>query len=317
MKTAIALTEFAQDVLAGLILPQKRLSSKYFYDDHGSAIFRKIMTMPEYYPTRCEHEILRRQAEPILKQLDFSGKFNVVELGCGDGSKTIDLLRGFIDCNAQFVYLPVDISPEAISVLEGNVKKTLPELTMRPVAGDYFKVLDRLARESAPSLFLFLGGNIGNYSHSEAENLLVEFQKRMHHGDKILVGMDLKKNPRIIQKAYDDPHGITKAFNMNLLRRMNVELEMDFHMEKFDFYCCYDPEIGEVNSYLVSLADQTVFSRILDTSFVFSNGECIWTELSKKYTEREITTLARASGFSVVENFHDSKNYFTDSLWVK
>lgn len=317
MKTAIALSEFAQDVLSGLSLPQKQLLPKYFYDDEGSAIFRKIMTMPEYYPTRCEHEILRRQAEPILRQLDFRGKFNVVELGCGDGSKTIDLLRGFIGCAAEFVYLPVDISAEAISALESNVHKALPTLAMRPVAGDYFKVLDRLARESAPSLFLFLGGNIGNYAKSEAEKLLAEFQSRMHCGDKILVGMDLRKNPRTIQKAYDDPHGITKAFNMNLLRRMNVELEMDFRIENFDFYCCYDPATGEVNSYLVSLADQTVFSRLLGESFRFTTGECIWTELSKKYTSQEITALAEASGFSVVENFYDSKNYFTDSLWVK
>lgn len=310
-------TAFADDIFAGLTAKRKHLSSKYFYDDAGSHIFQQIMNMPEYYPTNCEFEILSQQSEKILSRLNFSQKFNIVEFGSGDGFKTKQLLKAFLNKAADFTYIPIDISQEANDILQANILKVLPNIDMQPKTGDYFDVLNELSATKAPNLFLFLGGNLGNYKADEAHALLEKFAKGMKKGDKMVLGLDLKKNPRIIQKAYDDPHGITKAFNMNLLKRMNNELKMDIALDQFDFYCHYNPENGEVNSYLTSLKLQYVYSEVLDTTFTFEKDEMIWTELSKKYSLNEITDLAESLNFKVVENFLDCRHYFTDSLWEK
>lgn len=310
-------TAFADDIFAGLTAKRKHLSSKYFYDDEGSHIFQQIMNMPEYYPTNCEFEILSQQSEKILSRLNFSQKFNIVEFGSGDGFKTKQLLKAFLNKAADFTYIPIDISQEANDILQANILKVLPNIDMQPKTGDYFDVLNELSATKAPNLFLFLGGNLGNYKADEAHALLEKFAKGMKKGDKMVLGLDLKKNPRIIQKAYDDPHGITKAFNMNLLKRMNNELKMDIALDQFDFYCHYNPENGEVNSYLTSLKLQYVYSEVLDTTFTFEKDEMIWTELSKKYSLNEITDLAESLNFKVVENFLDCRHYFTDSLWEK
>ncbi len=310
-------TAFAKDVLQGLTDTKKHLSSRYFYDDEGSHIFQQIMKMPEYYPTGCEFEILSQQSEKILQKLNFSQAFNIVEFGSGDGVKTKQLLKTFLHKNANFTYVPIDISEEAILILEENMKASLPELKMNSKIGDYFDILEDISKEETPNLFLFLGGNIGNYKEDEARDLLQKFASGMKKGDKLLMGIDIKKNPRIIQKAYDDPHGITKAFNMNLLKRINRELEADIALDQFDFYCHYNPENGEVNSYLCSLVNQNVHSKTLDKTFTFKKDEMIWTELSKKYSFEEIENLATDLYFKVVENFMDCKHYFTDSLWEK
>jgi dimethylhistidine N-methyltransferase len=315
--TTTLLTPFAEDVLKGLTEKEKHLSSKYFYDDNGSRIFMQIMKMQEYYPTGCEFEILSRQSDKILQQAGFKSKFNIVEFGCGDGLKTRQLLTTFTAKGADFTYIPIDISQEAIDVLVNNITATLPGIDMQPRTGDYFEILDELSQSDTPSLFLFLGGNIGNYKFNDAKMLLEKFNQGMNKGDMLLMGMDLQKNPRTIQKAYDDPHGITKAFNMNLLKRINNELDADINLDQFDFYCDYNPANGEVNSYLVSLKKQHFHSTVLNTTFTFDKDELIWTELSKKYSFKEIENLAENTGFKVEKNFMDCRHYFTDSLWVK
>lgn len=317
MSTTTIHTSFADDVLDGLTSDKKHLSSKYFYDDKGSRIFMQIMQMPEYYPTGCEFEILSQQSGIIYDTINLKGKFNIVEFGSGDGIKTRQLLKAFLTKGADFTYIPIDISQEANDTLKSNMKSALPELNIEPRTGDYFEVLDTLQDSTTPNLFLFLGGNIGNYKHDDALALLKKFNGGMKKGDMLLMGMDLQKNPRVIQKAYDDPHGITRAFNMNLLERINRELDADIHMDQFDFYCDYDPQTGEVNSYLVSLKKQHFHSTVLNTTFHFERDELIWTELSKKYSFPEIDDIAKEAGFTVKQNFLDCKHYFTDSLWVK
>ncbi|OIQ19374.1 MAG: hypothetical protein BM557_06625 [Flavobacterium sp. MedPE-SWcel] len=317
MERTTAISPFAEDVLKGLTDKKKHLSSKYFYDDNGSRIFMEIMKMPEYYPTGCEFEILSQQSGNILEKLPYTGKFNIVEFGSGDGVKTKQLLSTFIDKGADFTYIPIDISQEAIDALEKNITTALPDIDIQPRTGDYFEVLENLNEDSTPNLFLFLGGNIGNYKREDALGLLKKFNAGMKKGDMLLMGMDLKKNPHIIQVAYDDPHGITKAFNMNLLSRINRELDADIKLDQFDFYSNYNPDNGEVNSYLVSLKQQQFYSAVLDTTFSFEKDELIWTELSQKYSFEKIDSLAHETGFSVTHNFMDCKHYFTDSLWVK
>ncbi len=308
---------FANDVISGLTADQKHISSKYFYDDAGSRIFQEIMKMPEYYLTDSEFEILSLQAEQIYEALQFSGTFNIIELGAGDGFKTFKLLEYLQNKEIEFNYIPIDISQEAIEILTDRLKERLPKLNIKPKVGDYFEILKDEMQGNLPSLLLFLGGNIGNYIEEDAIDLLRLFNQNMHIGDKLLIGFDLKKNPLIIRQAYFDPNGITKRFNINLLLRMNREFDADFKIDDFDFYCQYDAITGEVNSYLVSLKKQLVEFKKLDTIIAFDQNELIWTELSKKYTTYEIETLARNSGFELERHFLDCKHYFTDSLWIK
>jgi len=308
---------FAQDILAGLTADKKHLSSKYFYDDNGSLIFQEIMDMPEYYLTDAEFEILSLQSQKIIDNLQFSQPFNIVELGAGDGFKTFKLLEYLVHNKVAFNYVPIDISQEAMDILTQRLQERLPGLTIKPKVGDYFEIL-KVNKESAyPSLLLFLGSNIGNYKDDDAVKLLKLFHDNMKSGDKLLLGVDLKKNPLIIHKAYSDPHGITKRFNLNLLLRINRELDADFKLDDFDFYCHYNPETGDVKSYIVSLRQQTVTLKKLNKAIYFDYDELIWTELSKKYSLQDIDDLASKAHFKVNTNFLDCKHYFVDSLWEK
>ncbi|WP_026754923.1 L-histidine N(alpha)-methyltransferase [Sediminibacter sp. Hel_I_10] len=308
---------FAQDVIKGLSLEQKKLSSKYFYDDNGSRIFQEIMQMPEYYLTDSEFEILSLQAKQIVEKLKFSEPFNIIELGAGDGFKTFKLLEYLVNAEIDFTYMPIDISQEANDILQEKLKERLPDLSITPKTGDYFEVIEKIGKQSTPNLLLFLGGNIGNYPKEEALDLLNLFNSSMNVGDKLLIGLDLKKNPITIHNAYYDQGGITKRFNLNLLIRINREFDADFKIDDFDFYCHYDPDNGKVKSFIVSLKQQSVYLKALDTTIHFNQNELIWTELSKKYDVEEIETLAELTNFKVNHHFLDCKHYFTDSLWEK
>jgi len=310
-------TPFAEDVDEGLSSAFKHLPSKYFYDDEGSRIFQKIMALPEYYLTNCEFEILENRSGEIYEALNFDAHFNVVELGVGDGTKTIELLKKFTNTKADFTFVPVDISNEAISILKEKLKVSLPNLNIKPMVGDYFEMLKEINSDESPSLVLFLGSNIGNYPHSEAVELLRLIQQELRPKDKLLIGFDLKKNPNTIAPAYNDASGITKAFNMNLLARINRELNANFDLNNFDFYSHYNPESGAVKSYLVSLLKQEVYIRAVDTTYLFEENELIYTELSKKYSLTEIEEMATKTGFFCSKHFLDSKNFFSDSLFCK
>jgi len=308
---------FAKDVVAGLTAKEKYLSSKYFYDTNGSRIFQEIMNMPDYYLTDSEFEILSLQAKQIVDAVAFNKPFNIIELGAGDGFKTFKLLEYLVNEHIAFNYVPIDISQEAIDILSEKLHERLPELSIQPQVGDYFEILNEKFQGNTPNLLLFLGSNIGNYLKDDAINLLKLFNNVMNSGDKLLIGMDLKKNPITIKNAYDDKEGVTKRFNLNLLIRMNRELEADFKIDDFDFYCYYNPETGRVKSYIVSLKEQTVLFKKLNKTIQFNQNELIWTELSKKYSLSEIEKLATISGFKSKQHFLDCKHYFTDSLWEK
>lgn len=255
---------FDKDILDGLTAPKKHLSSKYFYDDAGSRIFQEIMHMQSYYLTDSEFEILSLQAKQIVDALEFNVPFNIIEFGAGDGFKTFKLLEYLEQNNIAFHYIPIDISKEAIDMLTEKLKERLPNVSIKPKIGDYFKMLKELKQDTTPSLLLFLGSNIGNYSYDEATELLQLFNNNMKPKDKLLIGIDLKKNPITIHNAYFDKDGITKRFNLNLLLRINRELEADFKIDDFDFYCHYNPTNGEVKSYIVSLKKQQVYLKKLD-----------------------------------------------------
>lgn len=310
--------KFAKDVDEGLSATPKWLSSQYFYDDNGSRIFQQIMAMPEYYLTNCELEIFSTRSRQIHKDLDFSGHFNVIELGAGDGTKTKELLANFIEAGADITYVPIDISEEAINQLAGRMAEMLPNLKVNAQVGDYFEVMDEVeAEEECPNLVLFLGSNIGNYTDEAALDLLRHINSHMRTGDKLLVGFDLQKKPALIHDAYDDPHGITRDFNLNLLTRINRELGAEFQPDQFDFHFSYDPGSGEARSFLKSLCEQTVLIGAVEKEFHFQRDELVSTELSKKYTLSQIEQFARESGFEFTSHYLDGNQHFSDTLYSK
>lgn len=310
------MSQFAIDVQAGLDRADKRLSSKYFYDDEGSQIFQEIMGMPEYYLTDAEMDVLSNRSGEILAAAGLSGRFNVVELGAGDGMKTQRMLQRFLNEGAQPVYRPIDISAKAVEIVCSRLKKELPQLEVKPEVGDYFERMQAITANAEPSLILFLGSNIGNYMPPDNLNLVKLISDNMSKGDQLVIGVDLRKDPNMIRRAYDDSQGITKRFNLNLLKRINRELGANFDLEAWDFYCSYNPLNGEVRSYLMSKFAQDVYIESLDKTFHFARYELIWTELSKKYSLDELTGLCSEAGLVSKAHFLDSKEHFTDSLFL-
>ena len=311
------MSQFANDVRAGLERPDKRLSSKYFYDDEGSQIFQEIMAMPEYYLTDAEMDVLSNQSREILSATGFNGPFNVVELGAGDGIKTQHMLKAFLAEGAQLVYRPIDISAKAVEIVQERLSLELPALEVKPEIGDYFEQMQAIKSSEAPSLILFLGSNIGNYVPPENLNLVRLIAEHMAQGDQLMIGVDLRKDPNMIRRAYDDSQGITRRFNLNLLKRINRELGADFKLDAWDFYCSYNPMNGEVRSYLMSKEKQEVYIEALNQKFSFGRYELIWTELSKKYSLDELTEMCSKAGLSHKAHFLDSQQHFTDSLFLR
>lgn len=307
------------EVRTGLQQTPKRLSSRFFYDAEGSRIFQAIMHTPEYYLTRSEYEILDTCKADLLHCFaPADGAFELVELGAGDGLKTKLLLRYFEEQNADFAYAPVDISADALAGLVADVSQQWPDLRLNPRHDDYFAALEQLAQESgARRVVLFLGSNVGNFTPDEAVDFYQQLHDRLQPGDLVLTGFDLQKHPAIIHAAYNDQQGLTKAFNLNLLRRINCELDADFNLAAFDHYETYNPETGEARSYLVSQCAQTVRIGLLDMVVPFQVGEIIHTEISRKFTHAQIEQLAQRSGFSVAAWFTDSRAYFADVLFVR
>lgn len=308
--------QFLQDVIEGLTGSPKRLDSKYFYDANGDKLFQQIMQCPEYYPTRCEMEILKRQRGAITSTINaLLPSYDVIELGAGDATKSVHLLQEMIQTGTDFTYYPVDISGSIISELENKLPQTLPGLQVRGLHGEYMRMLHQASELSNKNkLVLFMGANIGNFDTRQALNFCRQLRRQLKEGDLLMIGFDLKKHPAVILDAYSDSQGITRAFNLNLLHRINRELNADFKLRLFDHYASYDPATGACKSYLVSLANQKV--RIGNTVTVeFERDECIYMEISQKYTPQEIQQLAFSAGFTPVADFRDTKNWFADCLW--
>ncbi|MCI4668747.1 MAG: L-histidine N(alpha)-methyltransferase [Bacteroidia bacterium] len=312
-------TAFSKDVREGLIDNPKHISSKYFYDERGSELFRQIMRMPSYYPTDLEFEIFQNQKARILKHFaEGSEAFQMIEFGAGDGLKTKILLSHFLKEKVQFSYSPIDISGSAVENLTEDLEKEFPNLILNPFIGDYFKALHEFSQKSKKrKAVLFLGSNIGNFTETQAIHFLSSLGAELNSGDKLLIGFDLKKDPNVILAAYNDPEGITREFNLNLLRRMNRELGANFDLDKFMHAPSYDPMTGETKSFIVSKEAQRVYFENLKLEVDFYPWEAIWTELSQKYDFGMIESLARESGFEVETHLNDEKAWYVDSIWRK
>lgn len=310
---------FAADVVAGLAARPKYLLSKYFYDDRGSQLFQQIMGMEDYYLTDCEFEILERHGLALL-DLFVQGNhpFDLVELGAGDGLKTKVLLGQFLGQGADFCYAPIDISADAMAGLVADVAVQFPTLAIVPLVDDYFHGLHQLQEHTdRRRVVLFLGSSIGNFTNDGAIAFLRHLGDNLNPGDLLMIGFDLMKDPGLILRAYDDPAGITREFNLNLLDRINRELGGDFNRDRFRHTPTYDPMTGETKSYLVSTEAQTVHLSTLDQAFEFDAWEAIDMEISKKYSLREIDEIADRAGFVPVKSFFDERRWFVDAVWMR
>ena len=306
---------FALDVLVGLSETHKSLPSRYLYDARGSEIFRQITHLDEYYPTDCEIDILQSKTDQIAEYV--AGEpFNLVELGAGFGRKTKILLNHFQDLNADFTYVPIDISESATRELVEGCDREFPDLETAGLVSDYFSGLKWLNnRHSRRNYVIFLGSSIGNFSHAEARVFLRNLWSSLKHNDLVLIGFDLKKDIRLLLKAYNDSKGITAEFNLNMLHRINRELDGEFDISKFRHYGTYDVFTGAMVSFLISLERQSVYIGKIGRAFHFAPWEPIHMEYSYKYLVRDIETLASETGFLVNRHLFDSREYFADSIW--
>ena len=311
--------KFKKDVNEGLSKTSQALPSKYFYDAVGDQIFVKIMHMPEYYLTRAEHEIFKNKTNEIITSLNINKdiKFDIIELGAGDGIKTKLLLRDLVEKEYQFKYLPIDISKDALNNLKTSLNKEIKTLEVETKQGDYFHVLDDLKSHKNKKIILFLGSNIGNMSDDEAKQVLEKLGNAMHKDDIILLGADLIKNKDIVLPAYSDESGVTKSFNLNLLTRINKELEANFDVDKFNHLATYTESEGIARSFLVSKERQEVEIKSLQKSFLFDKDEKIHTEDSRKYNNEIIEGLLANTSLKISGKLTDSNKYFADYILTK
>lgn len=305
---------FLNDVLKGLTSSPKYLNSKYFYDKKGDELFQKIMETDEYYLTNAEMEIVSKQTSQIVdKIIEESPTADVVEFGPGDAIKSVYLLKELSTRKALKNYLPIDISENIIHLLDKNLPKKIPGISILGFVGEYLEMLAetcKLPRER--KLVLFLGANIGNFKFPEMFQFFNRLKSLLSENDLLLVGFDLKKDPKKILAAYNDQNGYTSEFNLNLLRRINKDLDANFQINNFEHYATYDPETGACKSFLISTRPQSV--RIKNTLIQFEKYESVFMEISQKYSVSQINEIAANSGFEVLQHYFDHNNYFVDVL---
>lgn len=305
----------AQDVAQGLHQSPKKLSSRFFYDAKGSRLFQQIMELPEYYLTELEHEILDKQRKEILYAFGATSPFQLIDLGAGDALKTKLLLKELMVQKTEFSFVPLDISPEQLVRLLEELEEVYPSLSVTGLAAEYFQGLAWLHQNrQTRKLVLFLGSNIGNFSPQEAHQFLCELRNSLAPEDRLLLGVDLRKDPEKIRLAYDDAAGVTSAFNLNLLHRINQELQADFNLEQFQHFAEYNPLEGTMRSFLISKQEQDVHVGALQKTFHFDAWEAIHTESSYKYTVTQLREMAASCRLVIEDIFTDPSHGFADLL---
>jgi dimethylhistidine N-methyltransferase len=294
---------FREDVISGLSLPQKALPPKYFYDARGSRLFEAICRLPEYYPTRAEIALTRRHVADIAR---FAGRgCELIEYGSGASVK----IRLLLARTRPSVYVPVDISESALRGAAAVLAREFPWLNIAAVVGDFSQPLKIPAfRGKGRRVVYFPGSTIGNLTPDEAHAFLRMTRGQVGAKGAMLVGVDLKKDAKVLHAAYNDAKGVTAAFNLNLLVRINAELGGTFKLRRFSHYAFYNTARGRIEMHLVSLARQAV--NIGEHRFAFDIGESIHTENSCKYSVDEFSALALQAGFRTQKVWTDAKERF-------
>ena len=308
-------SEFMADVRAGLCrVGQKQLPPKYFYDELGSVLFDAITLLPEYGLTRADTRLLTEHARDVAALKHFSV---VAELGSGSGLKTRHVLQA-IALDSNVTYYPIDISASALRRCEQEIG-SIQGVEVTPIEDSYLNGLRRLRRLRKPRsamLVLFLGSSIGNLTLAETDDLCRSVRREMQRGDVFLISTDLKKDVDRMILAYDDPVGVTAAFNLNLLGRINRELGGHFALDAFRHHAFYDEERGRIEMHLVSKRSQVVAIDDLELEIALAEGESIHTESSYKHDDATLAALASASGFAIERKWTDARKFFTDVLMV-
>ena len=299
-------TASLEEVLRGLRSPQKELPCKLFYDERGSQLFEQITALDEYYPTRAEQRIMRAAGTEIAAHV--GPECLLIEYGSGSSQKTRILLDNL---ERPAGYVPIDISREQLRESAAAVADAYPGLRVLPVCGDYTGSLELPTHMPAcrQRLAYYPGSTIGNFVPEDARRFLTRIAEVCGRNGGLLIGVDLKKDPLMLHRAYNDALGITAAFNLNILARLNRELGADFALDRFRHYAFYNPVFARVEMHLVSLTQQVV--RLRDVIIHFDRGESIWTEASYKYNPPEFAALAAAAGWRVQQVWTDDRGLFS------
>ena len=306
--------KFAEEVLKGLSLKNKKLPSWLIYDSIGSEIFNAITKLENYHPSRCELDIFNIHKTTLSKFFS-STPTQLIELGSGDGEKTMVLIKKLIEDGIEIQYTPIDISQGAIDRLVKtlNQKFTTSLLNVTGLVADYFEGLASIKNNNSRKMVLFLGVTLNNMDISNGKSFLRRLHQSLQDKDCLLIGFDLMKNPKLLYQSYNDP--LFEKFNLHLLDRINTCLEANFNKSLFVQQCHYNPKTKAVESFLYSTCKQTIQIKALNKNFEFEKWEGLQTEQSFKYSIQDIEKLAYESGFKIAENFYDSNRYFVDSLW--
>jgi len=297
--------DIAADVLVGLAATPKRLPSKYFYDARGSQLFEDITRQPEYYLTRVEIALLEARMAEVAYAI--GPQAHVVEYGSGSGRKTEQLLEGLHD---PVAYTPIEISPSTVLASTQRLAQAFPGIEMLPVCADFTQPvqLPHPTREPRHTLVFFPGSTLGNFAHDEALALLRSMRATMGPRGEALIGIDLVKDPAVLEAAYNDAAGITAAFTLNLLARLNRDIGSDFDLDGFAHRAVYSPERTRIETFLVSQCAQRV--QVRGEVFAFAEGEAMQVEYSHKYTDEGFAALAASAGLKVVERWNDPDDWF-------
>jgi len=303
----------AEDVRRGLSSQPKRFLPKYFYDQLGSQLFEAICLLPEYYLTRAENEILERYADEIVSSVE--GETTLLEMGSGSASKTRLIIEALLRKQPELLFIPVDISASALDSSSRILLQSYPQLKVEAYAADYFAGLAELKKKQRTrTLALFLGSNVSNFDPDEAHRFLHALRQVLRAGDALLLGADLKKERQVLEAAYNDALGVTAAFNLNVLARINRELGGNFDLTAFRHRAFYNEAAGRVEIYIESRRAQTVSIAQLEMEVEFGEGEQIHTENSYKYDLSEIGKLAAETGFTCARTWLDSEKRFSSNL---
>ncbi|MDQ6737846.1 MAG: L-histidine N(alpha)-methyltransferase [Gemmatimonadota bacterium] len=295
-----------RDVGEGLSSRPRQLSPKYFYDERGSRLFDEITRLPEYYPTRAERSLLEHH---VAKIISVARPATLLELGAGSSDKTRILLEEMIRCAENNpAYIPVDVSEEFLATSAARLKTEYPSLDIRPVAADFASDF-ALPPHPSPTLHAFLGSTIGNFVPDDAVALLASARERMCPGDFFLLGVDLRKDPAVIERAYNDSRGVTADFNRNILSVINDELGANFDTTRFDHNAIYNRVENRIEMRLIARGDQEVRIPAVGSMQV-ADGESILTEFSYKYDERVARDVLRRSGLRMTDWLTDARNTF-------
>ncbi len=300
------MTSELREIVAGLSRDQKAISPKFFYDERGSQLFDRITELPEYYLTDAELEIMRDSVDEMAALIGKTA--SLIELGSGSSLKTRVLLENLDDLAA---YVPVDISEEHLFASAAQLRKEFPEIDIRPVVADFTKTFTLPTPAIMPerNVVYFPGSTIGNFERAMAMQLLQVMYEEAGENGALLIGVDLQKDPDVIDRAYNDSAGVTAEFNLNMLRHLNESYGANFDLDAFEHSAVYDEDEGRVVIELVSQAEQTV--EIADKEFELADGETILTEYSHKYTLRGFAKMAKAAGFTVEKVWTDADRLFS------